>query len=237
MPNQIGWCLANVEATAAYPPPERVHLGKDPSPTKRGYLSCPAVRTAAQGYFAIRSPFSIHLRFKKNEDVASIIPIYPYTTVNETKLGEMIRLEPRDLWRSDDIPLLQIPSPYFFIADEPTDVEQCQPIFADTTSMNWRIISGRFDIYGWQRPLNWAIEWDTKCGDLIVKMGEPLYYVRFYDASGKIIINPDLIKTALTEELRARLNSTFGVTSLQRGTATLIKKASEERSGPLIQKK
>jgi hypothetical protein len=192
---------------------------------------------ASQGYFAIKSPFSLRLRFKKNDDVVSIVPIYPYTTINESKLGELLKLEPRDLWRSDDIPLLQIPSPYFFVADEPIDIEQCQPIFADTTSLNWRIIAGRFDIYGWQRPLNWAIEWDTKCGDLIIKMGEPLYYVRFYDASGKVITNLDLIRIPLTEELRARLNSSAGVTSYQRGTAALIKKASEERSDSLLQKK
>jgi len=125
---------------------------------------------------------------------------------------------------------------HIFVADEPTEIEQCQPIFADTSSLNWRIITGRFDIHAWQRPLNWAIEWDTKCGDLIIRMGEPLYYVRFYDASGGVIMNPDLIRAQLTEELRSRLSSASGVTSMQRGTAALIKKASKERTGPLIKK-
>jgi hypothetical protein len=176
------------------------------------------------------------MRFKLFKDVASFIPVYPFTTVNEAKLEAMFRLEPRDLWRSSAIPLVQIPSPYCFVADEPIEIEQFPPIFADTTTLNWRLIPGRFDIYGWQRPLNWAFEWDTKCGDLIIKMGEPLYYVRFYDKSGSLIPNPDLVRTPLTDELRSRLNASSGVTSLQRGTAALIKKSAEERSGPLLSK-
>ena len=150
MPTQIGWCFVNTEGPAAFPSPEKLHLGKDPSPTKRGYLSCPAVRASSQGYFVIKSPFSLHIRFKRKDDVVSFVPVYPFTTVNEMKLKELFRLEPRDLWRSIDVPLIQIPSPYFFIADEPIDVEQCPPIFADTTSMNWRTLSGRFNIHGWQ---------------------------------------------------------------------------------------
>lgn len=231
---RIGWCHVNTEGTAAYPAPEKLHLGKDPSATKRGPLSCPAVRASSQGYWVIKSPFSLHLRFRRNADVVSFVPVYPFTTINETKLRELLRLESKELWRTPDIPLLQIPSPYFFVSDEPVEVEQCPPIFADTTSMNWRPISGKFNIHGWHRPLNWAIEWDTKCGDLIVKMGEPLYYVRFYDSENRLVLNPELHKIPLTEELRGRLNSSAGVTAIQRGTANLIRKASEERTGNLL---
>ena len=236
MDYQIGWCYVNTEGTSAYPAPEKVHLGKDPSITKRGVLSCPAVRTAAQGYFAIKSPFSLHLKFRQRDNVVSFIPIYPYTSINESKLNEMFRLEPFEIWRAPHIPLIQIPSPYFFISDDLIDIEQFPPIFSDSSSMNWRPISGRFNIHGWHRPLNWAIEWDTKCGDLYIKLDEPLYYVRFYDKDGKLILNPELIKIPFTEELRARLNSTAGVTSLQRGTASLIRKASDERTGKFINK-
>jgi len=231
---KIGWCFVNTEGTAAYPPPERIHLGKDPSVTKRGHLSCPAVRAAAQGVFAIGSPFSLRLRFKRVKDVVSFIPIYPFTSINESKLSEILRLEPREQWRSDDVPLFQIPSPYFFVSDVPVDVEQTHPFFSDASTLNWRIIPGRFNIHGWQRPLNWAVEWDTKCGDLIIKAGEPLYYVRFYDAEGRIIATPDLIKLKLTDELRSRLNESAGVTAIQRGTASLIREASLNRKTSLI---
>ena len=36
------------------------------------------------------------------------------------------------------------------------------------TTLNWRVIPGNFDIYSWQRPLNWAFEWDTRLGDLTI---------------------------------------------------------------------
>lgn len=231
---QIGWCYVNTEGTAAYPPPEKLHIGKDPSPTKRGPLSCPAIRASSQGYFVIKSPFSLHLRFRKRGDVVSIIPVYPFTSINESKLKEILRLEPRDVWRSTDVPLLQIPSPYFFVTDDPIEIEQSPPIFSDTTTLNWRPLSGKFNIHGWHRPLNWAFEWDTKCGDLVVKMSEPIYYVRFYDSENRLISNPELKKIPLTEELRERLNSTAGVTAIQRGTSNLIRKASEDRTNNLL---
>lgn len=231
---KIGWSFVDVEGTACYPHPQKVYLEKDPSTTKRGHLSCPAVRASAQGYFSIGSPFSLRLRFKKVKDVVSFIPIYPFTSINESKLSELFRLEPKEQWRSKDLPLFQIPSPYFFLTDEPIQMEQCQPIFANSSSLNWRIIPGKFNIHGWHRPLNWAVEWDTKCGDLILKTGEPLYYVRFFDNEGRIISSPDIVKSELSDELRARLKSTAGVTALQRGTAALIRTASEDRSEPLL---
>lgn len=234
MSAKIGWCFVNIEGTAAYPKPERVSLGKDPSVTKRGHLSCPAVRAAAVGYMSVGSPFSLRLKFRRRDNTVSFIPVYPFTSINESKLSEIFRLEPREQWRSADVPLFQISSPYFFVADEQIEVEQCQPIFANSTSLNWRIIPGRFNIYGWQRPLNWAIEWDTKCGDLVIRLGEPLYYLKFFDAEGRLISNPNIQQVELTEDLRAKLNASAGVTSLQRGTAALMRAASDERTGPLL---
>jgi hypothetical protein len=61
-----------------------------------------------------------------------------------------------------------------------------------------------------------------------------MYYVRFYDESGKLIVSPDLVKTKLTEDLRERLNHSAGVTALKRGTAALIRSASKDRSEPLL---
>lgn len=234
MATKIGWCFVNVEGTAGYPYPEKISLAKDPSVTNRGHFSCPAVRASAQGLFSIGSPFSLHLRFRKIKNVVSFVPVYPFTSINESMLAQLFRLEPREQWRSEHIPLFQIPSPYFFISDEPIEIEQCHPMFADSSSLNWRLIPGKFNIHGWQRPLNWAVEWDTRCGDLIIRAGEPMYYIRFYDESGKLIVSPDLVKTKLTEDLRERLNNAAGVTAFKRGTAALIRSASKDRSEPLL---
>ena len=41
------------------------------------------------------------------------------------------------------------------------------------------IFGGRFPISIWPRPLMWAFEWHEPGKDLILKRGEPLFYVQF----------------------------------------------------------
>jgi len=231
----VGWCHSTAEGSAVFPAPERLHLPKDPSPTKRGALSCPAVRATAQGFYVVTSPFSLRLRYRQTGEVGTFVPVYPFTTINDAKLAEWLRVEPRNCWRSETITAFQFPSPYLFLTDEYAEIEQCHPILSEVSSLNWRLIPGRFDIYGWQRPLNWAIEWDTRCGDLIIRVGDPLYYVRFYDKAGSLITSPNLVKVELTEQIRKRVAATAGVTAIQRGTIKLIRSASVDRTGQLIE--
>jgi hypothetical protein len=235
MKHIVGWCFVVEEGTASFPPPERFQLPKDSSPMRRGHYSCPAVRAAALGNCVIRSPFSMRLRFRRRDDYASFYPVYPFTTLSEVKLSEMLRVEPRESWRGDDIPVIQFPSPYMFVSDEKMEIEQCSAILADSSSLNWRLIPGRFDIFGWQRPLNWAFEWDTRNGDLVIRAGEPLYHVRFYDEHGRLITSPNLVRVELDGELKRRFLSATGVTAIQRGTAALIKKSSINRKRKLVQ--
>lgn len=230
----VGWCFSIADGVAALDKPEKLSLPKDRSPNKRGFLSCPAVRHSLTGIIVIRSPFSLHLKFKRTEDAFILTPVYPFTSIAPARLSEYLRLEPKESWRSDSVPALQFPSPYLFISDDPMEVEQFSPSLIETTNMNWRVIPGRFNIYGWQRPLNWAIEWDTKCGDLIIKQGEPLYFLRFFNKSQQTIGNINLVNIELTEELKERLSSTAGVTGLRRGLVPVMQKASDERSCPLI---
>ena len=228
-PVKIGWFVAVSEGAVVYPAPTRFHLDKDPSPSKRGWQSCPAVRNVTRGVFVVTSPFSLHLRFRRLNDAISFTPVYPATSLSEERLSQMFRLEPRDSWRSDDTPVIQFPSPYVFVSDERVEVEQLMPAYGHVSSLNWRLISGRFDIYGWQRPLNWAFEWDVSCGDLVIRMGDPLYWVKFYDTCGAVIESPNLTPIRPSEELQERMSSFSGVTGTQRGTAKLIRESSKTR--------
>ena len=44
---------------------------------------------------------------------------------------------------------------------------------------NIRMVAGKFNIYDWQRPLSYAIEWFDTSKDLIIKTGQPLFYIMF----------------------------------------------------------
>jgi hypothetical protein len=231
---KIGWCYTQLEGTTAFPSPSKFHLPKDPSPTKRGHFSCPAVRATTEGCFVIKSPFSLRLRYEQKTNVGTFVPIYPFTSITDHKLSEWFRPEPTNTWRSFDIPIFQFPSPYIFVADEQIEIELIHPFISDISSLNWRLIPGRFNIYGWQRPLNWAAEWDARCGDLIIKLGDPLYYIRFYDDQKRIISHPDLVKIKFTDEIKERVQGAAGVTSFRRGTQALIREESESRNQNLI---
>ena len=231
MLTEIGWFHAILEGSSAFLPPKKVVLERDPSRTRSGHLSCPAVRSVAQGCYAILSPFSLTLRFTRRDKVISITPIYPSTSVSEGRLRDMLRLEPRESWYSDDRPIIQIASPYTFVADQKVEVEKIHPVLGHPTRINWRVIPGRFDIYGWQRPLNWAFEWDALGGDLSIRMGEPLYYVKFFGETGSQIFNPDLFKIEPSERLKKRMVEFSGVSGLRRSTQKLIKEYSDKREG------
>lgn len=192
------------------------------------------MRSTVQGCYAVLSPFSLALRFTRRDKIIAISPVYPFTTLSEGRFREIVRIEPRESWQSDDRPVIQMASPYVFVADEKIEVEQISPIMGNPTRINWRVIPGRFDIYGWQRPLNWAFEWDALGGDLMVRMGEPLYYLRFFSQGGAQIINPNLVKIEPSDELRKRMIEFSGVSGVRRGTQKLINEYSAKRQGKFI---
>ena len=231
---RVGWCRTAQESSAILPDPTPVQLEQDASPSRRNFQSCPAVKSTLRGFHSINSPFALRLRAELRGRAIRFIPVYPFTSLSEATLREIFRLEPRDSWRRDDAPIIQIPSPYMFIADEPAELEQSSPILAKTSSLNWRLIPGKFDIYSWQRPLNWAFEWDISCGDLIVRMGEPLYYLRFWNAQGAVAKDLELFEIPYSDELQKMVRAIAGVTAFRRGTADLIKRTGERRSKKLL---
>lgn len=233
---EVGWCLNINEGGIAFDPPSRVIPQKDPSKSGKGFLSCPAVRNYFEGIFQILSPFSVRLRCTFEDKFISIRPVYPFTSLTQSKFNEFITIEPPETWRNSHTIALQFPSPYIFFADEPATIEQFHPSLVATTKMNWRVIPGKFDIYSWQRPLNWGIEWDTNLGDLIIRAGEPQYFVKFVGSNADS--HPiELVECELTKKLDDRMKLSRGITGIRKGTTLLMKKAGKLRDGQILIKK
>ena len=152
---KIGWCNTAEDARIAFDPPTRFIPPKDKSGRGQGFLSCPAVRSFFDGIYFVGSPFSIQLRYVVEDGFNSIKPVYPFTSISEAKFRELVTIEPQETWTNSHTVALQIPSPYLFFSDTPATIEQFQPSLVQTSNMNWRVIPGKFDIYSWQRPLNW----------------------------------------------------------------------------------
>ncbi len=229
-PFQVGWCLTASEATVAYNPPSRFIPKKDQSRDGRGYLSCPAVRGYFDGVFAVTSPFSLRLRLTRGPDGARVQPVYPFSSLSEALFRQFLTVEPIESWRDPRLVVLQFPSPYLFFADEPVCIEQFFPSLATNVGANWQVVPGNFDIYSWQRPLNWAIEWDSSLGDFEIRAGDVQYFVRFSSMSSGSH-HCELIECEITSELQERLRLSQGVTGIRKSTVPLMKKAGALRAG------
>src|SRR3546814_14044030 len=112
---------------------------------------------------------------------------------------------------------------YVFVSDDPVYVNQYPPLFHYTPDRPGIQISGRFPIDIWPRPLQWAFEWHDTAKDLILRRGEPLFYVRF---DGPDPAAPTrLIEAKKTPELESYVASISGVTEIVGQTYSLFKPA------------
>ena len=100
------------------------------------------------------------------------------------------------------------------------------PTLGDSESLNWNLIPGRFDIFAWQRALNFAAEWDSLRGDFILRTGDPMYFLRF---AGDCKKPNELIEFPMSNELRERLRLFRGIAAVRRGTFGLMAEASHAR--------
>ena len=102
-------------------------------------------------------------------------------------------------------------------------MEQGQPLLTNQTKLNWRVIPGTIDIYSWQRPLNWAFEWDISSGDFLINANEPIFSIRFFHKS-KNIDNFILKEYAMSKKLKEQLALTKGIAKVTKGLKPYFEK-------------
>ena len=145
----------------------------------------------------------------------------------------MVKLISEREWRHPERPILQIITPYLFLADEPVWITQLPPMHV-FNPVPWPgiLVGGRFPIDVWPRTLMWAFEWHDLTKDLVLKRGDPWFVVRFET------IDPGrktrLVNAQLTPELEAYLQGLEGVTNYIRGTFSLFDIARARRPRKLL---
>ena len=227
-PTKIGWCIESTKYKLAFEPPKKLFAPKDQSINRKGYLSCPSVRSYVEDTYVITSPYSIKLRYIEKDEHYEICPVFPFTSIHNSLVNTLVHPEHPSTWRKKNFVTIQIPSPYIFFADEEIFMEQGQPILTDTTKLNWRLIPGKIDIYSWQRPLNWAFEWDISGGDFIIKAGEPIYTLRFFSKSKKPL-SVELKEYKMNKKIEDQLELTRGIAQVKTGLNPFFEKAKLKR--------
>jgi len=234
-PVEIGWTIQTDKAAVIWYDP-RPYLRKMPRPASaKSVQVCPAAIDFDARNFVVECPVDMHLRMKmEDEKGPQIINVAGLqSNVRPKHLGQMVVLVSRQEWRHPDRPIIQIITPYLFLADEPVYMSQVAP-YLDYIAppLPGVLIGGRFPIHIWPRHLMWAFEWyDTK-QDVILRRGQPWFYVRFEvnDPSRPI----RLVETEIVPETQKYIDAISGVTNYVNRTFSLFERAKERRPERLV---
>ena len=234
-PVNIGWFLTRDKGAVLFDPPERVSFRQTNKAHAKSASRCPAVIQLESRYFMIKSPFDINLGFGRDDKGKAhlINRSGAASTIRANKLNEVMTLVAESEWRYPDRPTVQMGLPYCFIADELVYITQLSA-FAHyrKEQMPGTIFGGRFLLNVWPRALMWAFEWHEPTKDLVIKRGEPLFYVQF-EAEG-----PDrpiqMVEADKTPELEKYMEQIGGVVSYVNQTFGLFKAAEALRPKKLL---
>jgi hypothetical protein len=231
---EVGWFLDNSSAQFIWDAPRRVTRARPERRHAKSLSQCPAVTDMDARLFEVRCPIDLAIGFKLEDDKPVLRNLAgDQSTIRSKHLNQMLALVDRKEWADPQRPVLQIPTPYVFVADEPVFVNQLPP-FYHYRREPWPgvLVGGRFPIDVWPRQLMWAIEWHDLNRPLVLRRGEPWFYVRFehFDPARAI----RMVEAEVTGELREYMRGLSGVANYVNQTFKLFDIARERRPARLL---
>jgi len=230
----VGWFLQKDKTSIIYDAPKVVRQEITKNPSAKSVTQCPAVLDFDKRYFVVNSPIDLHMRWEMKDGKRNIVNmLWEKSPIRPEALAQMVVIQPHEEWRHPERPVLQMLTPYIFVSDDPVYINQLPPILNYGPNFRPGVqINGRFPIDIWPRALQWAFEWHDITKDLILKRGEPLFYVTFEGPDPSASVR--LIEAKKTPELEAYVASITGVTEWVTQTYSLFKTARERRPAKLL---
>ena len=140
------------------------------SRSKSFFRECPAHTHFLKSFWVIKSPVDLELKLdRKNKDVR--------INQNQKFFDSFVNMRWNE-YTDDDLALCSLYFQYMFVADEQVWMEQ-YPAFLHGGVDNTRFINAGFNIYNWQRPIDFSFEIIDDKKPVIIKRGQPLFYVKF----------------------------------------------------------
>jgi hypothetical protein len=232
---EVGWAIMDDRASLIWDQPKTYRRDIPRPASAKSVQVCPAALDFDARHVAVPCPVDLHLRFEKDEqgqprlkNVAGL-----QSTIRSKHLQQMVRVVDRVEWRNPDRPIVQIITPYLFLADTPVWINQLPP-YLEYTDPAWPglLICGRFPIHIWPRHLMWAFEWHDLSRDLILRRGQPWFYLRFETPDPSRPVR--LVETEITPEAKAYIDSISGVTNYVNRTYSLFDRARQRRPKTLL---
>lgn len=234
-PVKVGWFVSGAQPSVLFDPPERLRTVDMSKEHIKSASRCPAIINMESRYFVVRCPYDINIGFTRNKEGKPELKNLNgnRSPIRANKLGQLLHMTPEHEWRFKDRPTIQLSMPYTFIADEPVFMTQLD------TFMHYRqppmpgtIFGGRFPIHNWPRGLMWAFEWHDIKKPLVLKRGDPLFYLTFE------AIRPDravqMFEAEQTPELKEYVKAISGAVNYVDQTFSLFKAAEKIRPETLL---
>jgi hypothetical protein len=230
----VGWLLQVERTSVIWDAPKPFRQDHAKNPIAKSVAQCPAVLDFDSRYFVVNSPIDLHLRLSDNKGELGITNmLFDKSPIRPEALAQMIVFQPQKEWRHPDRPVLQMLTNYVFVSDDPVYINQYPPFLNYTATNRPGVqINGRFPIDVWPRTIQWAFEWHDMSKDLILKRGEPLFYVQFEGPDPNASVR--LVEAQRTPELLGYIDSITGVTEYVTQTYSLFKNARERRPEKLL---
>jgi hypothetical protein len=234
---EVGWLLFANQWSMIFDTPRPLFRKDAPPQHAKSASFCPAIIDHESRIFEVTCPYDLQLGCRLDGERFVVWDLSKdMSAVQSDDLKRVLKISGRKVWRHPDRPILQLTAPYMFVADEPVYITQ-MPAFGFYRDPPYpgTVVPGRFPVHIWTRALIWAFEWyDTK-KPLILRRGEPWFYVRFetFDPSRPV----RLVEAEMTPELREYANAINGVTHFVRRTFSLFDTARSRRPRKLLVKR
>jgi hypothetical protein len=232
---EVGWLLASQSASFVFEAPRPLSRNDVPPQHAKSASYCPAILDHEARLFEVPCPFDLQLGFKVDDKGEAHLQNLAgdMSAVRPKHLGQMLALVARKEWRHPDRPVVQLVTPYVFVADEPVYMTQLPP-FAHFRKppLPGTVIGGRLPIHVWPRQMMWAFEWYSTGDPIVLKRGEPWFYVRFETNDPSRPVR--LVEATHTPELEEYMKGISGVTNYVQRTFSLFATARERRPAKLL---
>ena len=232
---EVGWVITQRKASLIWDEPHPFQRGRERPASAKSVMACPAAIDFESRHFVVPCPIDVRLRIKLEDGKPPALENVDglRSTIRSKTLGGMVTVISPAEWRHPSRPILQLITPYVFVADDPVYINQVPP-YLHFTNPAWPgvMISGRFPIHIWPRHLMWAFEWHDISQDLVLTRGQPWFYVRFEGHDPKRQVR--LVEAELTPALEQYIEAIGGVTNYVNRTYSLFERAMRRRPKTLL---
>ncbi len=232
---QVGWIINAPSSGFIWDEPRKLTRIDGRSQHAKGVSLCPAANDHDARLIEIACPYDLHLGLRKgkNGEPELVSLDGPQSTLRQSMLSRVCSVVRSAEWRNLSRPIVQFMTPYVFFADEPVYISQLPPYYHyPKERLPGTLIAGRFPIDVWPRGLVWAFEWFDTTQPIIIKRGEPWFYLSFETENPATRVR--LVEAEKTPQLDEYLQGIAGVTNYVRSTYSLFDVARQRRPKQLL---